>query len=157
MIEVEKKFLLTKEQEKNLINGAEFITEKVFTDTYYDTVDFSLTSKDKWLRSRAGKWELKVSLDRTPGREADIYDEIEDENKIKEYLGLSGEDMEEALRKNGYFKFCTCKTTRKKYKNGDYGIDIDYVDYGDFNYQLAEIELMAKDQNEVKYALKKNN
>ena len=110
MIEVEKKFLLDKEQEKRLIGGTEFLGEKVFTDVYYDTPDFILTSNDKWLPSRSGKWELKLSLDRTAGRKGDLYDEVEDENKIKEILDISG-DIEEK-----YSKFCICKTTRKKYK-----------------------------------------
>lgn len=155
MIEVEKKFLLNKKQEKNLIDGAEFIGKKVFTDIYYDTVDYSLTSNDKWLRSRAGRFELKLSLDKNVAtRQGDLYDEVEDENKIREILGISKEGgMEENLEKSGYSKFCTCTTTRKKYKTGDFGIDIDYVNFGDFNYELAEIELMIKDEREAKYAL----
>ncbi|OGZ89869.1 MAG: hypothetical protein A2528_00850 [Candidatus Staskawiczbacteria bacterium RIFOXYD2_FULL_37_9] len=149
MIEVEKKFLLDKEQEKRLIGGTEFLGEKVFTDVYYDTPDFILTSNDKWLPSRSGKWELKLSLDRTAGRKGDLYDEVEDENKIKEILDISG-DIEEK-----YSKFCICKTTRKKYKKQGFGIDIDYVDYGDFTYGLAEIELMVQDKSEMEEAIGK--
>ena len=157
MIEVEKKFLLSEEQEKRIIRESDFIAEKVFTDIYYDAKDFLLTKNDKWLRQRSGKWELKISLDKRAGREGDIYDEIEDEGKIREILGITiKNDMERDLIENGYSKFCICKTTRKKYRWGDYGIDIDFVDYGDgSSYGLAEIELMAKEENEVKYALQK--
>jgi hypothetical protein len=34
MFEVEKKFILTPEQEKSLIEGAEVLGEKTFTDIY---------------------------------------------------------------------------------------------------------------------------
>ena len=35
MIEIEKKFTLTKEQEKNLIKDAVFISKKEIIDSYY--------------------------------------------------------------------------------------------------------------------------
>ena len=156
MIEVEKKFILDKESEKRLLDGAEFLVEKVFTDIYYDTENFDLTKDDKWLRQRAGKWELKICLDKNLERKVDIYDEIEDENEIRKILNIpASENMEKDLGKLGYVKFCVCKTTRKKYKSGAFGIDIDYVAYGDFNYELAEIELMVEDERETQYALKK--
>ncbi len=100
---------------------------------------------------------MKLSLDKNAAtRQGDLYDEVEDENKIREILSISKDgNMEENLENNGYSKFCTCKTTRKKYKSGDYGIDIDFVDFGDFNYELAEIELMIEDERETKYALEK--
>jgi predicted adenylyl cyclase CyaB len=156
MIEVEKKFLLNKEQEENLIKGAEFIGEKVFTDIYYDTKDYALTRSDDWLRQRAGKWELKLSLDKQAGRKADFYDEIEDDEKIKEYLKITGNNvLESSLVENGYSVFCNCKTTRRKYKKAGFSIDIDFVEYGDFTYQLAEIELMVNEKSEMPGALEK--
>ena len=154
MIEVEKKFILLKDQEKSLVDGAEFLGEKVFTDVYYDTEDFSLTRNDKWLRARENKFEFKISLDSRAGREMDLYDEIEDEGEIRKRLNLSdGKNMDEALLENGYSKFCICKTTRKKYKKDGFGIDIDFVDFGDFNYELAEIEIMVNDKSETQVAL----
>ena len=156
MIEVEKKFILLKDQEKFLVDGAEFLGEKIFTDVYYDTEDFSLTRNDKWLRARENKFEFKISLDRRVGREIDLYDEIEDESEIRKRLNLSDEkNMDEVLLKNGYSKFCICKTKRKKYKKDSFGIDIDFVDFGDFNYELAEIELMVNDKSETQEALEK--
>lgn len=158
MIEVEKKFLLNKEQEKKLIEGAEFIGEKIFTDIYYDTADFTLTANDKWLRLRAGRWELKLPFNKIAAeRVGDLYDEIENEDKIREIFGVPENiEIEEGLRKNGYSTCCTCKTTRRKYKKQGFGIDIDFVDYNDdFIYELAEIELMVQDKSEMSEALNK--
>lgn len=158
MIEVEKKFLLDKEGEARLIDGAEFVGEKVFTDIYYDSEDFSLTTNDKWLRARAGKFELKLPFNKLAAeRVGDLYDEIEDENKIREIFGVSTDfKMDDGLAKNGYFKFCTCKTIRRKYKKQGFGIDIDFVDYNDdFTYGLAEIELMVQDKSEMSGAIEK--
>jgi adenylate cyclase class IV len=156
MFEVEKKFSLSKEQEKNLIDGAEFIGEKVFTDIYYDAADYCLTANDKWLRSRAGKFELKLPFNKIGDeRKGDLYDEIEDEDKIREIFKVQKDfSIEEGLEKNGYSKFCTCITTRRKYKKNGFGIDIDFVDYNDdFTYGLAEIELMVENESEMPKAI----
>ena len=37
--------------------------EQVFTDVYWDTEGCGLTERDWWLRSRAGRWELKVRME----------------------------------------------------------------------------------------------
>lgn len=158
MIEVEKKFLLDNDQKKKLLDGADFLGEKVFTDIYYDTKNYLLTTNDNWLRQRSGKFELKLSLEKGAGnnRRADFYNEIENETKIKDFLKIFGEkDMENILSENGYSEFCTCKTTRRKYKKGIFGIDIDFVEYGDFTYQLAEIELMVNEKSKMDLAFEK--
>lgn len=158
MIEVEKKFLLNKEQEKKLITEAEFIGEKVFTDVYYDNADFALTTNDKWLRSRSGKFELKLPLNPDlDHRMGDLYDEVEDEEKIKELFKIFKEkDLKQGLRENGYSEFCVCKTTRRKYKKQGFGIDIDLCEYEDKStYELAEIELMIEDKSEMASAMEK--
>jgi len=107
MIEVEKKFLLNMEQEKQLLEGAEFLTEKVFTDIYYDDANYSLTANDKWLRQRGNKWELKLPFNKIASeRLGDLYDEIEDENEIRKILGsledkyVCGKVIEYLRRKN---------------------------------------------------------
>jgi len=107
MIEVEKKFLLNMEQEKQLLEGAEFLTEKVFTDIYYDDANYSLTANDKWLRQRGNKWELKLPFNKIASeRLGDLYDEIEDENEIRKILGsledkyVRGKVIEYLRRKN---------------------------------------------------------
>ncbi len=156
MIEVEKKFILTEESKTFLIEGAEFINERVFTDIYYDNEDFSLTTKDIWLRAREGKWELKIPLQNLGDRVADQYEEIQDENEIRKVLKISESgDFPLVLEKSGYLPFCVCKTTRRKYKKESFTIDLDTVEFKDFNYNIAEIELMVNDKSEVGEAVKR--
>lgn len=156
MIEVEKKFNFTESDTARLIKGAEFLGEKVFTDTYYDTDNFSLTSKDKWLRSRGNKFELKLPIDERRHESADLYNEIDDENEIRRILNIStGEILTKELEKNGYKPFSVCKTTRKKYKKGIFNIDLDYVEYKEFNYTLGEIELLVNEKPEIDDAIKR--
>lgn len=154
MIEVEKKFILSDEDINRLIKSAEFLEEKVFTDIYYDTDDFSLTINDQWLRSRDGKFELKIPLRQGANGLFDQYDEIENEQKIKKILNLTSVDeLAVALGKNGYIQFCNCKTTRRKYKTGLFIIDLDVVDFQDFIYNIGEIELMVKEKSEIEDAV----
>lgn len=155
MIEIEKKFSLTEDEKTKLIEGAEPLGRKVFTDTYYDTLDWGLTLKDTWLRSREGKYELKVPLrEISHDRIVDQYRELETNEEIAEHLVLSieGSTLEEALRKTDYKPFCTLTTTREKYKKDGYGIDIDAVDFG---YVVTEIELMVTNEDEVEKATNK--
>lgn len=154
MIEVEKKFILNKEDERRLIKGAEFLNEKVFEDIYYDTSDFVLTCKDKWLRSREGKFELKVPIfDEKTKRVTDQYHELENEQEIKVALSLNdGKGLADNLIENNYLPFCTFKTKRRTYKKENFTIDIDFVDFGGFVYEIAEIELKVKDESEIKNA-----
>lgn len=157
MIEVEKKFILNEQDKERLTEGAEFVNEKVFTDTYYDTQDFSLTTNDRWLRCRGGKFELKIPLHEGVGRLADQYDELENEPRIREVLGLPSvaESFEGDLVKASLFPFCCCKTTRRKFKKGTFIIDLDVVDFQDFTYNIGEIELMVHEKSEIKNAVEK--
>ena len=156
MIEVEKKFILNEQDKERLTKNADFLNERVFTDIYYDTKIFSLTSNDKWLRSREGKFELKLPLHEGTDRLADQYDELEDEQKIRESLNLSPNgSVADDLAKAGYFPFCTCKTTRKKYKKEPFIIDLDIVNFHDFIYNIGEVELMVKEKSEIESAIEK--
>jgi len=156
MIEVEKKFTLNKKDEKRLLQDAEFLSQNFFTDVYYDTEQFSLTSKDIWLRSRDGVFELKLSLHNETNRQVDQYEEITDERQIRNRLQVGfGGNIRNALEQSGYTPFCVCKTTRRKYKKGNFIIDIDLADFNDFTYGITEIELMVSDKHEVESAVKK--
>lgn len=156
MIEVEKKFILSRQDEERLTKDSQFINERVFTDIYYDTENFSLTSKDKWLRFRDGKFELKLPLHNGSDRLADQYEELEDEHKIREILNLSSnENFADDLAMDGYLPFCACKTTRKKYKRGLFIIDIDSVDFQNFTYSIGEIELMVNEKSQIESAIEK--
>lgn len=156
MIEVEKKFILNEQDKERLTKDAEFLGERVFTDFYYDTQDFSLTTNDKWLRCRDGRFELKSSLYVGLERLADQYDELTDEIKIREVLGLpSGGSFADDLAKAGLSPFCSYKTTRRKYKKEPFIIDLDTVDFQDFTYNIGEIELMVQEKSEIENAIKK--
>jgi len=156
MIEAEKKFILNEQDKERLTKNAEFLNERVFTDIYYDTEFFSLTSNDRWLRSREGRFELKISLHEGVERLADQYDELEDEQKIRETLNLSSNgNFTDDLAKAGYSPFCTCKTTRRKYKKEPFIIDLDIVDFQSFTYTIGEIELMVNSKSEVESAIGK--
>src|SRR3989338_2081719 len=156
MIEVEKKFILNEHDKERLTKDAEFLNERVFTDIYYDTEIFSLTTNNKWLRSREGRFELKLPLHEGVDRLADQYDELEDEQKIREALNLpSSGNFADDLAKVGYSPFCTCKTKRRKYKKEPFIIDLDTVDFQDFIYSIGEIELMVNDKSEVESAIEK--
>lgn len=156
MIEVEKKFILNEQDKERLTKDAEFLNERVFTDVYYDTEIFSLTAKDKWLRSREGRFELKLPLHEGAERLADQYDELEDEQKIREALNLPAKgNLADDLVMAGYSAFCTCKTTRRKYKKEPFIIDLDIVDFQDFTYNIGEIELMVNDKSEIEDAIGK--
>lgn len=148
MIEVEKKFILKPEDIDMLIKGAEFVSEKTFTDIYYDSADFALTTKDMWLRKRDGRFELKFPLNEDgSARVLDQYEEYETEEEICRMLNLpvTG-DFDQNLLMHGYKPFATLVTTRKKYKKGEFIIDLDMIDFG---YSIGEIELMVNDKSQM--------
>lgn len=154
MIEIEKKFVINNEIKKRLINNAEFVYRKTFTDTYYDNNLFSLTIKDMWLRSRGGKFELKLPMNISDKGDINQYREIEDEDSIKQLLKLNNKDcLINILEVSGYTPFCRLTTIREKYKKGNFFIDIDDVYAENFSYSIAEIELIIKEQSEIELAV----
>jgi len=155
VFEVERKFALTEENEQALLVGAEFVGTKIFTDIYYDTPSFALTTKDTWLRARNERFELKLPLNTGlfKDRVADQYREIEDEAEIRSALRLPGDgSMAQVLRAHGFVSVVQVTTTRRKYKNGEFMLDFDDMDYG---YKVGEIELMVSDASEMGFAAKK--
>jgi thiamine-triphosphatase len=156
MIEVEKKFLLASADLEKLIFQSQFISQKSLTDVYYDTIGFSLTTKDIWLRSRNDRFELKIPAGNQTERLIDQYRELEDEAEIFDYLKLSPRaSLQESLNLAGYFPFCNLKTVRSKYKIEDFTIDVDQTEAGDFKYSLVEIELMVSTESKTAHALDK--
>lgn len=147
MIEVEKKFRLDKNQEARLTKDAEFLGSKVNEDTYWDTEDFQLTRQDHWLRQRNGRWELKRRVhDLGHHLGATAYDEIENEKGIRDFLHLGGAGtMEADLLAAGYKPFATIRKERRSYTHGAFHIDLDVCD---FDYGVAEIELMLEREDE---------
>lgn len=151
MIEVEKKFRLNPEQEKKLTEGATLDYEKTNVDEYYDNPSFNLTRNDHWLRKRNGKWEYKIrthELGHKLGTTS--YEELEDDKKIAERLGLSGiKTLDEEIAEAGYQPFARLEKTRKSYLRDGYRIDLDQCD---FDYAVAEIELLVADESMQKAA-----
>ncbi len=147
MFEIEKNFDVDKEKIEKLLKEAESLGAKVFTDVYYDNTSYDLTKKDIWLRTREGKFEMKLPIGKVGS--GDRYDEVEDESKIKEFLKISGSgNLKDLLHKNNYFPFCVCKTTRQKYKKEGFSIDIDFAEFDDgFTFEAMEIELMIDDES----------
>ena len=148
MIEVEKKFIGDNPDDvKRLLEGAEFMGEKTFADDYYDTDKLDLALKNIWLRSRDGKWELKFPYN------YDAWHELETESEIADYLKLPKDiSLTQALENTGYKIFVPYTTTRKKYKKGEFTIDVDSLDFG---YEMIEIELMVNDISEADEAVSK--
>ena len=89
MIEIEKKFIPEEGDIERITEGAEFISETVNDDIYYDK-DFSLTKRDIYVRRRNGAFEMKVGI-RRRGLEGIIstYEEVYNENTIREKLGIT--------------------------------------------------------------------
>jgi len=156
MLEIEVKVALDDDAEDRLLKGAEFINESKNSDTYFDTLDYSLTTKDRWLRKRNGKFELKIPYDeneKISDREVDRYHELEDEKEIRKTLNLKGSDsLENDLVDSGFMSFAAINTTRRNYKNEGLNIVIDEMDYG---YKLAEIEIVVDDKDKAEEAKNK--
>jgi thiamine-triphosphatase len=155
MIEIEKKFVIDNNKKNQFVSEAEFLYKKVFTDTYYDNDDFSLTSKDIWLRSRDNNFELKIPVSISDKGFINQYKELTDENLIKKHLNLQGSlPIKQLLVDNKYNQFCILTTTRERFKKGSFSIDIDTVTADSFNYSIAEVELMVEKESDMESALK---
>lgn len=154
MIEIEKKFLLTEQQQVDLLDGAQKLGLKLVEDSYLDTDTFSLTTNDLWFRERDGAYELKAplksgsSLPTTTNR----YNEITDVEEIAQVLGFDAQlDFETSLSRAGIKKFMTIFTSRNSYEKQGFHIDVDSATYLDstFEYAVAEIELLINSESEA--------
>ncbi len=158
MIEVEKKFQFTPAGEKRLIKEADFISEKKIHDIYYDTSDYSLTTKDWWLRRRDEGWELKQSVvfENQSRRKIDRYHELEDEASIRQAIHLPhSSTLITDLGAAGYRSFADLTTTRRKFQWHEFEIVLDRVEFPDFSCGLGEIELMVEKEADTKNAMDK--
>lgn len=153
MIEVEKKFQLTPEQQTGLLEGATFLGSKTNEDAYFDTADFSLTRQDHWLRTRSGRWELKRRVHELGHKlGGTAYDEIENEPGIRTFLQLPEiGSLADDLAAAGYKPFARIVKERRSYEKEGFHIDLDVCD---FDYDLAEIELMLDHEDQRQDALK---
>ncbi len=150
MIEVEKKFVLSEEEIQGLVKGSRFVGEVELDDVYYDTPDFALMKQDRYLRRRNGQFELKVSTALVIDAPTTHYRELTNKGEIREELGLGEGDFEWMVERAGYKPIVSIKTLRKKYKEGDFNIDIDSADFG---HEVAEVELMVEKEEDVQGAI----
>lgn len=152
MIEVENRFRLTEENKNKLVDGADFIGEESFTDIYYDDVNNSMMKSDMWLRSRDGKFEMKLPLNEKSvlQRKSNKYKEVESEGEIRKVLELplSG-NFTEALEEEGYSPVLEIETTRKKYKKGEFAIVFDVTNLG---FSIGEIEVVVENESGIEAA-----
>lgn len=159
MIEVEKKFKLSAEQKNKLLKDAKFLGEKTFTDVYFDNAKFSLTSRDIWLRSRDGIFELKLPV-RLAQQDQNVeqYEEVVGEELIRGIFAVARQkSFTEDIAKMGHKPFCECTTVRKKYQKEGFVLDLDEVSFAgeDLQFAIAEIELMVEKQEEMANAANK--
>lgn len=153
MYEIEKKFILSGKEKKKLLEGAEFLAEKNIVDTYFDTPEFALTKNDIWLRCRDGIFELKLPMQKNGKGLANKYQEIEGEEKIRQIFAITPEkSFLEDIASFGYENFCICRTSRKEYAKGKFKIVLDKADFGDFQYEIAEIEAVVADEKNMQKA-----
>jgi len=157
MIEVEKKFLLSSDEEARLTQGAQLIGEKVIDDSYYDNSDYDITLANMWLRQRDNEFELKVPLRVSNDRTVDQFREITDQLQIAITLGLPVDEPNFArvLQKADYAPFMNLHTTRRTYRKDGFTIDLDTVTYqdSDFRYAIAEIEKLVEDEADMPAAV----
>lgn len=161
MIEVEKKFHLKPGDEAKLTSGATFIREITMHDVYYDTADYRLSLKNKWLRLRNTGFELKVKVTApTPvqyqsrlGKEYPQFDELTTDDTIRRHLQIPGNGpLAIDLEKDGYRPFADLVTHRRVFERPPFTIDLDRIEGGD---DIAEIELMVSAPGEVSSALQR--
>ncbi|EKE25775.1 MAG: hypothetical protein ACD_5C00037G0012 [uncultured bacterium] len=154
--EVEKKFILNEKQREKLLEGAEFLSEKKFTDTYFDNDEFSLGLSDMWLGKRDKQFSLKIPVREKKEDLINKYHEIEGELTIREIFAIPiVNDFEKDLKSFGHKSFCTFQTALKKYTKEGFIIDLDEANFGDWQYELAKIKLLVKSENQMKDAEEK--
>lgn len=156
MIEVEIKFNPTQEQINALIKNANFISEEIINDVYYDSEKYELTLKDFWLRTRNNKFMLKTPAINENFQLFHSMHELTDESSIRQALNLKSEQpLEYAIEKAGYKPLYKIINTRMKYTKDDITIDIDHANYGNFSYDLCELETLVESPEQIPQAKQK--
>lgn len=155
-IEVEKPFIATENQIKNLVDGATLQeSNKAHIDRYYDTIDYSLARKLMFLRKRNKGYELKVPQQKvlSDKKRVRLYKEFHFDEEIYQHLDMVAQgSLEEDLLENGYRLIAEYTTFRTTYKRGEFNICLDETDFG---IQIVEIELIVEDPAEIEEAANK--
>lgn len=147
MIEVEKNFQPTDEQLAKMLADSEFVSKKINHDVYYDFGDDRLFRSYVKFRSRNGKFELKIKNQTGENENADAEIEIDDEEEIKKYFNTE-KSIKEFIETEMVL-WSDYKNERTEYRNGEFTIDIDKLDFG---YEMVEIEVLVEDKTQIKDA-----
>eukprot|EP01118_Nematostelium_gracile_P010225 TRINITY_DN3504_c0_g1_i1.p1 TRINITY_DN3504_c0_g1~~TRINITY_DN3504_c0_g1_i1.p1 ORF type:complete len:246 (-),score=52.59 TRINITY_DN3504_c0_g1_i1:2-688(-) len=158
--EVEIKFHSPLDIKSKLISsGAKFIGEKRFTDIYFDTNDFVLTTKDIWFRKRGDDFECKVGERDESG--VDRYQEITNPTEIRRFLSailptkdslIVNAELKDYMDAVQLHTIASITTRRERLSFEEFMIDLDEAD---FDYRVGEVELMVDDQEQSEEASKK--
>lgn len=152
-IEVERKFAPAPDLGDRVVGlgGSSRGAAISFRDTYYDTPDWSLTTRDVWLRRREDQWELKVPSAGAAksGGETSVFTEHEGTAAVLGALDalLADRPAGSPLPGDGLVPFAAFVTTRERWRLPDgTGVDSDVADFG---HGVVEIEAMASSVDEV--------
>ena len=81
----------------------------------------------------------------------DQYKELDNEEEIYEALSIKKEtSLVKDLEESGYLPCAELTTIRRKYRKGEFVIDLDVLDFG---YTIGEIEKMVEDETKVGKAI----
>ncbi len=159
MIEIEIKCKPTPEQKAALLADATFVSEENLIDRYYDSAAYELTTKDFWLRTRNGKFMLKIpaaNCSYLANQANTPKHELEDEQEIRKILNLSNQGtLEQAVINAGYKLLYTLEKTRQKHTKDVFIIDIDCATHGKIILELVELETMVEKPEEISEATEK--
>ncbi len=147
-IEVECKFRFNEDTERRIRKAGSSLGSKEFTDVYWDTNGFALTTRDMWLRERNTKWELKLPLS-FDGQEqtVDVYDELHGLEKIQAHLAQlscleNAKDGRSPMSRFGLKPFAEITTIRTSYllpfEDIEVRVDLDRAG----GYLIGECELI---------------
>jgi len=169
MPEVEKKYVLTSESMAQVVAGGTMESEKISSDTYYDTAEARFGKSGVQLRKRQSGFLLSVetTVEDEEGNEVTQTREITSDAEMREILGLPAieagdeeagdertpEDIqaefEADLEKAEIVPQAAYVTTRRTYAVGDYlTVEVDSTDFG---YAIAKIsvEVETEEDNEA--------
>jgi len=138
MIEVEKKFQPTEEQLDVMLADAEFVGEVVNHDILYDYPDYKLFKQHIRMRNRNGSFEMKI-----PAGDF-ACTELGEPEEIKKYFNTT-QPLQDFVAEN-MIVFTDFTTHRRKYKKGEFNIDVDHVESV---YDVCEIEIMVEKEDQI--------
>ncbi len=141
MIEIEKKVRLTEKHLLEISKKGKLLGEKTFTDIYYDTPEYKLTTQNIWLRERDAQFELKGAV--KVNRRVDSYEEIVDDREILDRLQIDcNKTLHVCLKQSHIIHFCTFRTFRRQFLFDGIHVDLDRADFGDIPDSVINLDFL---------------